>query len=422
MKALSLSDAVATVVSSVSPLEPVEVDLASALGLVLAEPVTARDDVPLADNAGMDGYAVQAESLRGASMAAPRSLPVEKRTIFAGDGEPGLLLPGRALRIMTGALLPQGADAVVPRETVKEGEESVSFEAAAEPGQNVRRAGEDLKAGSIALARGMLMTPSALSVAAAAGASRLTVVRRPRVAVMATGDELVEPGVEPRPGQVRNLNSIALLSLLRECGATPVDLGTARDDRIDIAERLDTGSRADCLIVSAGVSAGDRDLTRAILDEMGLKTKFWRVEIKPGRPLLFGLLGAVPVFGLPGNPVSTQVAYEVFVRPALLAMMGRSRCHRPVHRVILAEEIRRAPGRPELVRVKLERSGERMKALPTRSGQGSGISTSMLNADGLLFVEAETVFIPRGESAPCIVWREGEEAEFGLPRVSPEEA
>lgn len=414
MAILTVRQALAVILDSIAPLPAEEATLESGWGLVLAADVTARDDVPAADNSAMDGFAVRAADLESAAAANPITLRIQGETLYAGV-VPGTGLAARAaMRIMTGGLMPQGADAVAPQETVRIEKDAIVVTAPVEKGEHLRRAGEDFRAGRPVVQKGAELTPAALAVAAAAGRDHLRVHRRPRVAILACGDELVPPGAELAPGKVRNANTAALSAQIRAAGADVADLGVARDDRLDLRERVALGRRADALVVSAGMSVGERDLVRSVLEEEGMATKFWRVHVKPGRPLLFGILAGIPVFGLPGNPVSTQVTFELFVRPALRKMLGHRRCFRPMAAVALRHEIRRAPGRPEFVRVRLDRAGETLSASLTRGARSSGISTSLLEADGLLYIEAETVYIPAGERARCLLLDQAAAEEFPL--------
>jgi molybdopterin molybdotransferase len=403
MAILSVRQALAVILDSIAPLSSVEATLETGWGMVLAEDVAARDDVPAADNSAMDGFAVRTEDLESASETNPITLRIQGETLYAGVVPGTGLAPRAAMRIMTGGLMPQGADAVAPQETVEIEKDAIIVRAPVDKGEHLRKAGEDFRAGRPILLKGVELTPSALAVAAAAGRDRLHVHRRPRVAVLACGDELVPPGAELTPGKVRNANTAALSAQIRAAGADAIDLGVARDERLDLRERVALARRADAIVVSAGMSVGERDLARSVLEEEGMATKFWRVHVKPGRPLLFGILSGIPVFGLPGNPVSTQVTFELFVRPALRKMLGHRRFFRPMATVTLQHEIRRHPGRPEFVRVRLDRTGELLAASLTRGAQGSGISTSLLDADGLLFIEEETVFIPAGDRARCLL-------------------
>lgn len=410
-KPISVKTALETILDAIAPMESSELPLTHALGYVLAEDITATDDVPFVDNSGMDGYAVIADDLASASPAHPIRLRLAGDLIAAGRADArAAVAHGTTVKIMTGAMTPAGATSVVPIELVTvEGEEIVFTEPAPE-GQHIRRAGEDIAAGQTVLRRGAELTPAALAVAVAAGRAKALVVRRPLVAVFTSGDELVSPGEPVAPGLVRNSNSLCIAAMVRACGCDVVDLGIARDSKLAIREGLLLARKVDALVTSGGMSVGDRDLMRGVLEEEGLKVKFWRINMKPGKPVLFGLLDGKPVFGLPGNPVSSHVTFELFVRPALRRMMGHVGLFRPIVPVTLGWELRRSPGRPEFIRVKLARDGRTFTALPTTPRQGSAITSSLLDADGLVIVDEETVFAPKGSDLSCVMlWGREEE-------------
>lgn len=415
---LSVRDAIETILNSISPLANHTLLLEDAAGDVLAEDVRAVDDVPFTDNSAMDGFAVRTSDLEDASPAHPVALRIVGMIAAGRVTATTGVAHGTTLRIMTGATIPAGADAVIPLEHVRvEGQqghlETAFFDEPVGKGDCIRPAGEDMRAGEIVLHKGTVLSPAALAVAVAAGRRELLVVKRPIVAIFTSGDELIGPGQPLEPGLVRNSNSIALAAHLSAAGCDVVDLGIARDDRIEIQEGLETAKRADLLITSGGVSMGEKDLMRAVLEEQGLKTKFWRLNMKPGRPVLFGILAGIPVFGLPGNPVSTQVTFELLVRPALRKMMGHRRLFRPVVPVIMSWDAKHAPGRTEFIRVKLRRVGGAYIAEPTTVSQSSGIVTSLLDADGLLILDEDTVLIPEGAEARCVLLS-GKEEESGL--------
>jgi molybdopterin molybdotransferase len=421
VKGLPLHDAIETILASVSPLAEITVPLAEAAGFVLAADIMARDDVPSFDNSAMDGFAVRFLELENASGALPVGLRIAGDPIPAGVTEPASVAHGSTRRIMTGAMMPSGVDAVVPQEHVRVDGETAWFTEPIDEGRHIRRAGEDLRAGSLALPRGTELTPGALAVAGSAGVASLLIHRRPRVAILTSGDELITPDKPMKPGLVRNTNSLALKALVEAEGCECVDLGIARDNRLDIAERIALARRADVLVTSGGVSVGERDFMRSVLEAEGLKVKFWQVHVKPGKPTLFGMLDRIPVFGLPGNPVATQVTFELMVRPALRRMCGYTAIFRPVWPVKVGAEIRRAPGRPEFLRVQIERQGRELTARTTTAAQGSHILTSMLGADALLYLDEETILVPRGEELPAMLLWGRDEAEFGLSKsgVSP---
>lgn len=313
-------EALRLVLGAVRPLAARETPLARAGGLVLAEDVRAAADMPAFDNSAMDGWALRAADAGNARLAG---------AVMAGDAG-GPLAPGAAVRIMTGAPLPEGADCVVPKERGREDGGILVLGEAPEPGQHVRPRGEDARAGELLLEAGRALGVFEAAVAAAQGLLALRAVPAPRVAVVTSGDELRSPWEPLGPGQVRDASTPALCEALRRWGAVPVPVGAARDDQEEIESLLKAAfAAADAVLVTGGVSVGERDLTRPALAALGAREVFWRTAVKPGKPLLFALRDGKPVWGLPGNPISSLVTAEVFVRPALDVMAGRRPTGRP---------------------------------------------------------------------------------------------
>jgi molybdopterin molybdotransferase len=340
-------------------------------------------DLPAWDNSAMDGFAV-----RAADCAAAVRLRVTSY-VPAGGVPAGPVGPGEAARIMTGAPLPPGADAIAPVEDVDEAGDAIVLRGAVRPGAHVRRRGEDLRAGEVALPAGTVVGPGEVSVLASAARLSVPVIRRARVAILSTGDELVAPGQPLGPGQVCDSNGVALAAAVRLAGAEPVPLGIARDDRPALRALLERGLEADALVTSAGVSAGDRDLVKEILGELSVRQLFWKVDIKPGRPTAFGLRGRTPVFSLPGNPVSSLLTFEQFVRPALLKLMGHRRIFRPLRAAVLEAPLGKTPGRVNFVRVRLSRRPDGVLVASTAGNQETGILKTLLRADALAVIPAE---------------------------------
>jgi molybdopterin molybdotransferase len=393
----SFDDARRIILEHVAPRPAEQVPLAGAVGRVLADDVTMPFDMPGWDNSAMDGFAVRAADCTG-----PARLSVVGY-IPAGGLPGGAVGPGQAIRIMTGAPLPPGADAIAPLEDVEEEGDAIRLRRAVRPGAHVRRRGEDLRAGEVALPAGTLVGPGEVSLLASAAPLGVPVVRRVRVAILSTGDELVEPGQPVGPGQICDSNGAALAAAVALAGGEPVPLGIARDDRAALRAKLERGLEADALVTSAGVSAGDRDLVRAVLDELGVRQLFWKVDVKPGRPTAFGVCGATPVFSLPGNPVSTLLMFEQFVRPALLRMMGHRQVFRPLHRALLQERLAKSPGRVGLVRVRLTRREDGTLLASTAGDQATGILRTLLRADGVAVLPAEQGPLEAGQ--PVLVQR-----------------
>lgn len=395
----SFEEARRIVLERVGPLGAEQVPLRSATGRVLAEDFAAPWDFPAWDNSAMDGYAVRAADAQG-----PATLRLAAY-IPAGSPGAGPLEPGTAATILTGAPLPPGADAVVPVEEAEERNGAVSVAGPVRPGAHVRRRGEDLRAGERVLAAGTALGPTEVSLLAACSRLSVPVFRRPRVAVLSTGDELVPPGEPLGPGKIHDSNALAVAAAVGQAGAEPEVLGIARDDRASLRALLAEGLRADALVTTAGVSQGDRDLVREVLEELGVRQVFWKVDIKPGRPTAFGLRGSVPVFSLPGNPVSTLVTFEEFVRPALLRMMGHRKVIRPLRSAVLQEEIlSHKPGRVTFVRVRLERRGADLLAW-SAGKQDTGILKTMVVADGIAVVPADRPDLRAGSTVEVQVLR-----------------
>ena len=404
---LSVEEALARVLALVHELPAEDAPILDAVGQTLAADVRAPFDVPALANSAMDGYAVRAADTAGASAAAPAALRVIGQ-IQAG-GLPTLPVgPGEAVRIMTGAPVPQGADAVVPWELTNEADlrragqphpSVVEARRAASPGDHVRPSGEDAAAGSLVLSKGRVLDPPAVGMLAAFGYASCRVVRRPRVAVLATGDEVQAPGEPLRPGHLYDSNTYGVAAALTQWGAEPVLLGVAGDDMDALRERLRAGLDADMLVTSAGVSAGAFDIVKDALAEFG-SIDFWSVRMRPSRPLAFGLLRApggrsVPHLGLPGNPVSALVALAQFARPAVAKMMGREPTPLPRIEAVAADAIVNFDGRRVYARVTLSRKDGRVHARLT-GAQGSNLLTSMAAADGLAICPEDTPEIPAG--------------------------
>jgi molybdopterin molybdotransferase len=388
------------ILDSVSPCGTERVGVLDALGRVLAEDVISPWDLPAADNSAMDGFAVIA-----ADCQAPTALPVVGH-LQAGGAPPSPMVAGTAVRIMTGACIPEGCDAVVPIEETEDLGGKVGIRAPIARGQHVRTRGQDVGVGERILARGTVVRSPEISMLASCGRALVPVFRRPRVAILSTGDELVELGEPLAPGKIINSNALSLAAAVREAGAEPSILGIARDDRASHRERMCEGLRADALITSAGVSAGDHDHVRDVLEELGVTQRFWKVAMKPGGPTAFGTSReGRPVFSLPGNPVSTMVTFEIFVRPALLRVMGRRRVVRPTIRVRLAEDVRKKPGKVQLVRLTLGREGDAFVARSS-GDQNTGILKTMIQADAMAILPAEREAFAAGEEVEAMVLRD----------------
>lgn len=397
---ISVEEALAEILRHVQPLEPERLPILETLGCVLAETITSDINIPPFDNSGMDGFAVRSADVVGASAATPVRLRVID-SVAAGYVAGVTVEPGTAIRIMTGAPLPEGADAVVPYEDTsdfsrakEERLQSPSTEVEvlrpAGPQDNVRPAGEDIHASERVLEGGRLIRPQEIGVLASLGHPTALVHRRPRVAILATGDELLEVHEPLAPGKIRNSNEYTNAALVLRTGGIPIRLGIARDTKAELTAKIREGlsQGADLFLTSGGVSVGDYDVVKDVLGAEG-QMQFWQVMMKPGKPLAFGLLrGGVPLIGLPGNPVSAMVSFEQFARPAILKMMGRSHLDKPAVQAVLGEEVRNS-GRRGFVRVIVTREGDTYRARTTGE-QGSGVLTSMSKANGLAVIPEGT--------------------------------
>jgi molybdopterin molybdotransferase len=389
------------VLEGIAPLPAVEVDILDSLGMTLAEEIAASNDIPFADNSAMDGFAVRHADIKRASAGAPAALKVIG-DVKAGDVAAVDVTPGTAVRIMTGAPLPAGADTVVMVEKTRMDGDRVVIAAPGERGENVRAAGEDVKKGEVVLRAGETIGPAEMGMLASIGSGRVRVRRRPRVAILATGNELIGPDGTMAAGRVRNTNTYSLYGQALRCGAEPVALGIARDDRAETERKVREGLEHDLLLTSGGVSVGDYDMVREVLSEMGLRLVFWKVRIKPGMPLLFGTIGDTLVFGLPGNPVSSMVTFELFVRPAILTMLGRKDVFRPVVTAVIEEDVELRTGRDHFLRGIVTRADGGYRARTT-GAQGSGILRSMVLANALLMVGPDVERLERGSAVRAML-------------------
>jgi molybdopterin molybdotransferase len=382
-------------------LPPERVPLAKALGRTLAADLVAGDDLPPFAASTMDGYALRSEDARAGSR-----LPVAFE-VFAGHGAGRALPRGACCRITTGAPLPSGADAVEKQEEVRRQRGAVVLARRVAPGQFVRVAGSDLRAGAVALAAGAAIDPPALGLAAALGARQLTVHRKPLVTILPTGDELVRAGRRVRPGQIRESNGVALAAAVRDAGGEARVLAAARDRAGSLSRALEAARPTDVLITVGGVSVGSRDMVRGALRRAGARLRFWRVAIRPGKPLTFGLWEDTVVFGLPGNPASALVTFEIFVRPALRALAGRAGDGRVWTWVRLARDQEKPSELTVYLRVHLtEPPGTPgfAWAEPLRTQQ-SGDLTSLVGADALAVLPAGASHLRRGRTLRAVLLR-----------------
>ncbi|HEY7067924.1 MAG TPA: gephyrin-like molybdotransferase Glp [Chloroflexota bacterium] len=391
---LSVDDALAAILARIPVLPPEMVVLDEALGRVLAEDVHADINVPPFDNSAMDGYALIAADTAGATREQPAVLRVVA-DLPAGQVPTVPVRPGEAIRIMTGAPMPAGADAVVRVEDTARGEGTVAIRVASRAGKDVRFAGEDVHAGDLILPCGTFVRPAEVGMLAMLGRRHVQVVRRPRVAVLTTGDELVDVDEPVTPGKIRNVNLYSITAQVRYCGGEPISLGVARDTVEELEAKVREGMTADLLVTSAGVSVGDYDVVKVVLDKLG-RIDFWRVNMKPARPLAFGHLGAVPMFGLPGNPAASMVAFEEFVRPAILKMQGRQALRHPTLQAASDVALDNRGGRRSFVRGYVYRDGAAYRVRPAGS-EGAGIMTAMVRANCFIVIPEDVARVAPGD-------------------------
>jgi molybdopterin molybdotransferase len=405
-----IEEASRLVLERVEPLPAEPVGVGAALGRVLAEEVTSADPVPGFDSSAMDGYAVRAADTVGAGAGDPATLPVVDES-RAGHPAQRPLGPGEAIAVSTGAMVPAGADAIVRVEDTDGGRERVRIEAEVEPGRDVRRAGEDIEAGEAVLATGTEIGPAEAGVLVSIGRGEVACVRRPRVTVLTTGDELQEPGAPLRPGAIRNSNAYSVAGLVERSGASLAGTELVPDDRDATEAALRRALAADVVVVSGGVSVGEHDHVRPALAALGAEQVFWGVALRPGKPTWFGTVAAPQsaasqpgsagapgklVFGLPGNPVSAMITFLLFVRPAIRALLGAGAEDPDRATAILDQDYPKQPGRAHLVRCRLELREDGWHAWPTKD-QGSHVLTSMLGADALAIIPAAAATVSAGE-------------------------
>ncbi|MFZ2412773.1 MAG: gephyrin-like molybdotransferase Glp [Candidatus Cryosericum sp.] len=396
---LNIEEALKAILEHATPLTPVTMELDDAAGLVLAEDVMARGNVPPFANSAMDGFAVLASDIQQASEATPVRLHILE-DVPAGSVATQPVRPGTAIRIMTGAPLPDGADTVVHVEVTRVEGDDVLILLAFKAGVNVRGMGEDMKDGTIVLTAGTVLRPGEVGVCAAAGHATVTVSPGARVAVLTTGRELVDAAQVPGPGQIRDANAHSLRAQVAAMGAIPVVFDRVPDTRATVRSALEQAlAQADVVLTNGGVSVGDYDFVKEVLQEMGAELVFWRVKQKPGKPMAFWTLGSKRIVGLPGNPVSCMVCAEEYVRPLVRRMMGHTLLFRPVHTAVLDERYAKGSdaGRAHFVRVRLRERDGLLHATLT-GPQGSGILTSMALATGIAVLPEDTPVVEAGQT------------------------
>ena len=397
-------DAAQRILASIQRQPALRVPLDRALDAVLAEAIVSPLDIPAWANSAMDGYAARASDVRGASDSAPVRLRVVEQ-IPAGAFPARVIEPGTCARIFTGAPVPEGADCVIRQEDTDLGSDTVTITKDRDAGANVRRAGEDIRKGTLVLEEGAELTPAALGVLASLAVATPMIYRRPRVAILGGGDEIVDidqPDLILSGKKIASSNTHTLAALVRQAGGEPVNLGIARDTPESLRAHIQRAAECDLLVTSAGISVGEHDHLRGVMEELGAELKFWRLRMRPGAPVGFGVLGQLPWIGLPGNPVSTMVTFELFVRPAIRKLAGRQAPFRRAVPVRTAEPITLGPRLQHFLRV-IVTPGEGHLSARLTGPQGSSILTSMLRANALLIVPEDRPTVPAGTELPALL-------------------
>ena len=391
---VSIEEAQRTILEQINPLETEKVSVFQALNRVTPEDHIAPWDIPAADNSAMDGFTFSQKGLNDNRLKVTGFLP-------AGEVHTDPVQPGEAIRIMTGAPIPPDCDTVVPIEDVEENGAWISLPLTVKAGAHVRKRGEDIGVGEVVIPAGSLLRPQEIGMLSAMGSTSLAVYRRPRVAILSTGDELLEPGSTPMPGKLINSNSYSLAAQVLDAGGDPLLLGIAVDTMEATCEKIRSGLNADLLVITGGISVGDRDFVKAAIEQMGGSIAFWKINMKPGKPLAFAMLEGKPIFALPGNPVAAMVSFELFVRPSILKAMGHRRTFRPVVRAILQEPAANKGKRPHLVRGIVSMQENRYLVSST-GNQSSGRLSSLILGNGLITLAPESA-LAAGDEAEVIL-------------------
>ena len=394
MSMIQVNEARETILSKIKFKGVEKVSINDALGRVLAEDIVARRDNPPMDNSAMDGYAVIAADIQTATPENPVKLEVAEE-IAAGYTAAGVLQQGQAFRIMTGAPIPQGSDAVIMQEDTEKNGNSVLVKDKAEVGENIREAGEDVREGEVVVRKGSTLKPAHIGMMAVVGRSQVFVSQQPKVAILSTGDEILDLDEHPQGPCIYNSNGYMLAAQIRSAGGIPCYLGIARDTEEDLMQKFEWAVECDLVVSSGGVSVGDYDLVKASLKKMGQEMLFWKVAMKPGKPLAFGKIGETPIFGLPGNPVSSFVSFEQFVRPAIRKVLGCSELTLKTVQAKLARTIHKKPGRQHFLSSILTWENGEYTVTPAGE-QGSGILKSAANANAFLVFPLEASSLEAG--------------------------
>ncbi|MFQ5449870.1 MAG: gephyrin-like molybdotransferase Glp [Nitrospinaceae bacterium] len=396
MSMITVDEALEIILSKIKFKGVEKIPIGESLGRVLMEDIVARRNNPPMDNSAMDGYALIAADIQSASPENPVKLEVTEE-IAAGYRSESVLKPGQAFRIMTGAPIPQGADAVIMQEDTEKNGSSVLVKDNAVIGENIREAGEDVRAGEVVIPRGSPITPAQVGMMAVVGRSQVFVSQRPRVAILSTGDEILDLDEQPSGPCIFNSNGYMLSAQVRSAGGIPVYLGIARDTEKDLLEKFHWALECDLVVSSGGVSVGDYDLVKASLEKLGQEMLFWKVAMKPGKPLAFGKIGEKPIFGLPGNPVSSFVSFEQFVRPSIRKVLGCRELTAKKVRAKLTRTIHKKSGRLHFLSCVVSLNQGQYTVTPAQE-QGSGILKSTVKANGLLVFPLNATELKEGET------------------------
>jgi molybdopterin molybdotransferase len=394
MSMVTVDQALETILAKIKPKGVEKIPIGEALGRTLAEDIVAKRNNPPLDNSAMDGYALIAGDIQSATPENPVPLKVTEE-IAAGYQSDATLQPGQAFRIMTGAPIPKGADAVLMQEDTDRDGDTVLVKDKADVGENIRLAGEDVRSGAVVIPKGTAITPAQIGMMAVVGRSQIYVSQRPRVAILSTGDEIMDLDDELAGPCIYNSNGYMLSAQIKSAGGIPVYLGIAKDTEEDLMEKFNWALECDLVVSSGGVSVGDYDLVKASLKKMGQDMLFWKVAMKPGKPLAFGKIGDTPIFGLPGNPVSSFVSFEQFVRPSIRKVLGFSRLTAKVVKAKLTRDIHKKAGRLHFLTSVVSWNNGECTVTPAQE-QGSGILMSTVKANGLLIFPLEDSEIKAG--------------------------
>ncbi|MHB8909045.1 MAG: molybdopterin molybdotransferase MoeA [Syntrophales bacterium] len=403
---ISIEEAQRTILEYITPLETEKVPVFEGLNRVTPEDHIAPWDIPAADTSAMDGFAFSHAALDGDRLRVIGFLP-------AGEARTSPVPAGETVKIMTGAPVPSGCDTVVPIEDVEDDGEWIRFVSPVKAGSHVRTRGEDIRRGEVVIRAGAMLRPQEIGMLSAMGMTSPAVYRRARIAILATGDELLEPGSTPAPGKIINSNSYSLAAQVLDAGGDPVLLGIAPDLLDATCDKIRAGLNADLLVITGGVSVGDRDFVKDAIERLGGSVTFWKVNVKPGKPLAFAMLQGKPIFALPGNPVAAMVSFELFVRPSILKAMGHRRLFRPVVRAVLREKAANKGKRPHLVRGIVSMNDDRYH-VATTGNQSSGRLSSLILGNGLIYLAPEASYAAGDEVEVMLLDRGFEMGEANL--------